>query len=107
MTTYLRKLSNTDIQKWADDTLNAQELQQFNAAHEKNIQLWQSYEQQQLYTSEDILETCYSTLLESNIEVKVGEKITFAPTTTIYPEFIYWLDRYNSETGGDSLVLID
>lgn len=109
MEAYIRYLKDNNINSWANATLTAEELIQFQSAATANNNLWKSYQARGLYTTRDIYETVHSTILDSDIEVLVGQEIVMAAgvafdSLTLDVTFKSWLDRYDVETGGDILV---
>jgi hypothetical protein len=109
MQAYIKYYKDNDINSWANATLTPEELTQFQTAIIHNNNLWQSYISQGLYTKQDVYETVHSTVLESDIEIIVGEKLIMTPgvtfdSLTLDDSYVYWLNRYNTETGGDTLV---
>ena len=109
MQAYIRYYKDNDINSWANATLTSEELAQFQTATTANNNLWQSYMAQGLYTIQGVYETVHSTVLESDIEVMVGQEIIMAAGVTfdslaLHPDYIYWLDRYDQDTGGDPLT---
>lgn len=109
MQAYIRYYKDNDINSWANATLTSEELAQFQTAITANNNLWQSYMAQGLYTIQDVYETVHSTVLESDIEVMVGQEIIMAAGITfdsllLDVSYASWLTRYDTETGGDILV---
>jgi LPS sulfotransferase NodH len=109
MQAYIRYYNDNDINSWANATLTSEELAQFHTAITANNNLWQSYTEQGLYTIQNVYETVHSTVLESDIEVIVGQKLIMSPgvtfdSLTLDASYVGWLNRYNTETGGDTLV---
>jgi hypothetical protein len=109
MQAYIRYFKNNDINYWAETKLNPSELSQFRAAQTANSQLWMSYQEQGLYTSRDIYETIHSAILDADISVVSGQEIIMSTgvvfeSLKLHPEYVNWLDRYNQETGGDTLM---
>jgi hypothetical protein len=107
MTTYIRKISNLNILKWAQDTLSEQELQQFMQALDINNQLWKNYELNGVITDHEIIsETLLSNTYNTEISVPVEEIVKIAPgqTTITASEMIPWLDRYIAENGNPVII---
>jgi len=103
MSKYINYNSN-EMNKWANETLTTEELSQYQSAVEANNLLWKSYQDQGLYTIEDLYETIYSETLDANIEVVVGNKITMAPGVNLYSleldsNYNDWVNRFNAEAG--------
>lgn len=109
MQAYIRYYKDNDINSWANATLTSEELTQFQAALTANNNLWQSYTAQGSYTTQDVYETVHSAVLESDIEVIVGQEIIMAAVVTfdsltLDTSYAGWLTQYDTETGGDTLV---
>lgn len=109
MEAYIRYLKDNNINSWANATLTAEELIQFQNAFTVNNNLWKSYLEQGLYTVQNVYETVHSAVLDSDIEVIVGQEIIMSAGVTLDnlelgANFKSWLDRYSTETGGDILV---
>jgi len=109
MQAYIRYYNDNDINSWANATLTSEELAQFQTAIIANDNLWQSYTAQGLYTIQDVYETVHSAVLESDIEVIVGQELIMSPgvtfdSLTLDASYADWLNRYNTETDGDTLV---
>ena len=107
MTTYIRKISNLNISKWAQDTLSEQELQQFMQALDINNQLWKNYELHGVITDHEIIsETLLSNTYNTEISVPVEEIVKIAPgqTAITASEMIPWLDRYIAENGNPVII---
>lgn len=101
-----------NIDKWAKETLNVEELSQYQSAAEANGLLWQSYQDQGLFTLEELYETVYSATLNSNITITIGSMITFANEefrNSLKRETNYesWCNRYVGETGESLPILLE
>lgn len=109
MQSYIRYYKDNDINSWAAATLTPEELSQFQAAIAANNNLWQSYMDQGLYSMRDVYETVHSATLDSDIEAVVGQELVMSPTVSfgnlaVEDSYASWLNRYNTETGGDMLI---
>jgi len=109
MQTFIKYFKDTTVTVWAKSTLTPEEQSQFHTALTDNNNLWQSYYDRGLCSVRDVYTTVYSTVLNSNIEMLVGQE--FIPAAgvafddlTVAPNWVYWLTRYNVDTGGDELV---
>jgi hypothetical protein len=106
MTKYIALFENTSnkLNKWALESLSTEELSQFQAAFAANNNLWQSYQDQGLYTVEDIYETVYSAELNINVSICVGQEITTIPEIDFHKleqdsDYRNWVNRFTEETG--------
>ncbi len=107
MTTYIRKISDLNMLKWAQDTLSEQELQQFMEAFNRNNQLWKNYELSGVIADHEIIsETLLSNTYNTEISVPVEEIIKIAPgkTAPMASEMIPWMDRYIAENGNPVII---
>jgi len=109
MQAFIRYYKNDDINNWAETTLDQSELLQFRAAFDANNNLWQSYKDQGLYTLRDVHANVHSTTLNADIDIVVGQEMIMAQGVSLDSlaldnDFKQWLDRYNQETGGDTLI---
>ncbi len=96
--------NSDEINKWAKETLTTEELAQYQSALEANNLLWQSHMDKGLYTLENFSESIHSEVLDANIEVIVGYKITTANGVDLHSlerdsNYINWITRFNNETG--------
>lgn len=108
MTTYLRKLAVLDIDKWAEQTLNEQELQEYRQAMTLNMQLWENYKTNGVINKEYLIyETILSTTYNTEIAIPIEEAIQIKPgqTAVMAPEIIPWMDRYIAENGNPVIVV--
>jgi hypothetical protein len=109
MQAFIRYYKENDMNYWAENTLDPSELAQFRAAQTANNSLWQSYWDQGLYTIQDVQETVHSIILDADIDIVTGQEIIMSSgvlfdSLSLHPDYIYWLDRYDQETGGDPLI---
>jgi hypothetical protein len=99
MSAYVRYFDIAQIQiEWLNNNLSAEELLDYNAALDKNSQIWGSYESQGLITLEPIYETVYIPEINENIDVKIGEKLVLSPGVSpsqlqMHPDYAEWLNR--------------
>jgi hypothetical protein len=109
MQALIRNFKNNNINNWAETTLSSIELAQFRAAFDANFDLWESYKDQGLFTLRDIQETVHSIILDADISIITGQVLTMSSgvsfeSLSLHTDYIPWLDRYNQETGGDTLT---
>lgn len=100
MSTYIHYHSN-EMDNWANETLTTEELSQYQSAVNANNLLWQSYQDQGLYTQEDVYKTVYSAKLDTNIEVVIAHKIVMCPGVNLHSlaldaNFSTWKHRFLS-----------
>lgn len=109
MQAFIRYYKDSDMNYWAENTLDPSELAQFRAAQTSNSNLWQTYQDQGLYTVQDIQGTVHSIILDADIDIVIGQEMIMSPGVSfdnlaLHPDYVYWLDQYNQATGGDPLV---
>jgi hypothetical protein len=111
MSTYIRYWNlDNNIELWAAETLNSEELSQFQAATEANAIKWQSYQDQGLYTARNVYQTFHSNELNTDIEIVVGQELTMASGVELSSlaqdsNYKNWIQRFESETG--TMISID
>lgn len=110
--TVIKFYGPNDIEIWAKETLSAEELAQFQQALSNNNTHFDTQRDNGKFVVEYVYETYRSTLLDTHIDILVGEKFIFAEGSSLetdcaaLPEFFIWLERYYRETGGDNLLYI-
>lgn len=111
MNTVTKYFGANSIESWAQETLSQQELNQFNQDYANNLTFFRSQKDNGKYVVEDVYETFTSTLLNTDIDLHVGEKFIFAQGSSLQtdcapiPEYYIWIQRYWNETGGDVQIM--
>lgn len=110
MNTITKFFSPNDIEIWAQESLSPEEHIQFQQALANNNAYFDSQRDSGKFVIEPVYETFHSSLLNTDIDVLVGEKFVFAPGSSLetdcapIPEFNIWLQRFYTETSGDILI---
>jgi len=109
MQTFERLYNINAIENWAQNTLSKEELALFFDAYNKNGEIWALYRAQGKISTTPVFETLYSTVLNSTVEVQVGEKIVLAENVSLtdldmHEDFKYWYNRYTLECGPEELA---
>jgi hypothetical protein len=111
MSSYVRFFRQPTIVEWAQSSLNADELADFNTALQENNAQWNQYTVNGLITTEPIYETINDPELGEPIQVQVGDKVVLAPTTSVSElhmtdRYQYWLDRFTEINGPDPVQFV-
>jgi hypothetical protein len=111
MSSYVRLYRQPTIDQWAQSSLTADELANFNAALQENNSKWSQYVVNGLITIEPIYETVNDQELGEPLQVQVGDKVVLAPTTsvsdlTMADSYKFWLDRFYQENGPDPVQFV-
>ena len=111
MSSYTRFYRQPTIEQWAQNSLTPSELVDFNAALQDNNSKWNQYVVDGLITIEPIYETVNNQELGEPVQVRVGDKVVLAPTTsvsdlTMADNYRYWLDRFYEENGPDPVQFV-
>lgn len=110
MSTVIKYFGPNDIELWATETLSQEELNQFQTAFANNLTYLNLQRDNGKFVIEELYETVSSTLLNTQIDILVGEKLIFAEGSSLetdcapIPEYYAWIRRYYDETGGDYLI---
>ena len=111
MSSYVRFYRQPTIQEWAQSVLSPTELDDFQTAFQENSLLWEQYKQSGLITVEPIYENLVDSILETSIEVQVGEKVVSSDGTSVAQiqmteRYQYWLDRFTQDNGPDPVQFV-
>lgn len=111
MSSYVRYYREPTIEQWAQNSLTAEELVDFNTALQENNSLWNQYITNGLISIEPIYDTVNDQELNEPLQVKIGEKVVLGPTTSISnlhmaDRYRYWLDRFYEENGPDPVQFV-
>lgn len=84
---------------WAQSTLTANELSEFEAAANANNLLWKQYAEQGLISFEDIYENTFSQIFNDTITVNTGNRIKVQSNAdvTLDSAWDYWRARFEAE----------
>jgi hypothetical protein len=109
MSQYVKYYNEITPVKWAVQTLNSDELAQFQAAQTENNSLWTNYATQGLISTVPIMQDVYVSELDQTIQVQVGERVVLAAGVTpadllLAPAWAVWLERYTSEVNPTPVI---
>lgn len=108
---YIRKYNaaNVDIFTWAKNTLTDQELIDFQTSLDENTALWSQYTNDELITVQVLYDTVFSSVLNEEITIVLGEKTTVKDSNTVLQmasSWEYWQARFVAEGGNDTVEYV-
>ena len=109
MADYVRYYDKITPDTWAAETLNSDELFQFQEAQTENDNLWTNYETQGLVSKVAIMQDVYVSELDQSVQVQVGERVVLASGTTpadllLAVSWAPWLERYTTEVNHTPVI---
>ena len=109
MSQYVRYYNEITPDAWAAQTLNSDELAQFQAARTENTSLWLNYATQGLISVVPIMQDVYVSELDQTIQVQVGDRVVLAAGVTpanllLALSWGEWLARYTSEVNPTPVI---
>jgi hypothetical protein len=113
MASFVRIYKNTEsIFNWALRTLTPEELEKFNSDFLNSNNKWSDYINRNLIVNEKIYQSVYSNLLNTNIDIQIGERSIVSDGVdpsiiTLDPSWSAWIDRFNQDSNYSENIIFE